>query len=264
MRIKRLLSIILCLVFVMSLFSFSVSAKSSSFVEEDEDQHNSVSEDVYAEQGNDIDNGIYDDVSLDDMLIEDEPDTPAITPAGANIIQMMAIDDNGEDPPISEDPPIMGVSDLKTSYEFAEVTGTFEVIFPKEGEEGEYNYEYCEVSFTPIIEEGETPFYIANGLYGKEAVFTIRDSDVDVRAAINIEDIYIEKPDLVEAGEPRITVSEDDEIFYSIIFEVDFYSLKVSDERIGTLRSEVQVYDSPSIGIDVDYEGQITSHDDEY
>ncbi|MDD2497844.1 MAG: hypothetical protein PHY90_06915, partial [Desulfitobacteriaceae bacterium] len=183
MKIKRPLSIILCLVFVMSLFSFSVSAKSSSFAEEDEDHHNSVSEDVYAEQGNDIDNGICDDVSLDDMLIEDEPDTPAITPAGANMMQMMAAEVNGEDP------PIMGETDLKTSYEFAEATGRFEVIYPKEGEEGEYNYEYCDVSFTPIIEECDMPFYIANGLYGKAAVFTIRDSDVDVKAAINIEDI---------------------------------------------------------------------------
>ncbi|MGI6066739.1 MAG: InlB B-repeat-containing protein, partial [Bacillota bacterium] len=255
MKIKRPLSIILCLVFVMSLFSFSVSAKSSSFVEEDEDHHNSVSEDVYAEQGNDIDNGICDDVSLDDMLIEDEPDTPAITPAGANMMQMMAAEVNGEDP------PIMGETDLKTSYEFAEATGRFQVIYPKEGEEGEYNYEYCDVSFTPIIEECDMPFYIANGLYGKEAVFTIRDSDVDVKAAVNIEDIYIEKPDLVKAGEPRITFSDE---WYDIYFEVDFYSLKVPDELIGTLSAGVQVYDSPSIGVYVDYEGQIDLYDDDY
>ena len=251
MRIKRLLGIILCLVFVISLFPFSAAA-------EDDEMNISVSEAVYEEQGNDIDNGIYDDVSLDDKHIDDEPDTPALIPAGANMMQMMAIEDNGEDP------PTMGVSDLKTSYEFAKRIGNFEVRVPKEGEEGESSYTYCDVSFIPSIDEGDTPFYIANGLHG-EAIFTIRDSDVNVRAAINAEDILIEKPELVEAGEPRITFSEEyyndtGEIFYYIIFEVDFYSLKVSDELIGTLRTQLQVYDSPSIGVDVDYNGKINSY----
>ena len=117
-----------------------------------------------------------------------------------------------------------GVSDLKTSYEFPEVTGYFFVHVPKEGEEGEDVYE-CKVGFTPIIKEGDTPFYIANGLYGKEAVFTIRDNDVYDRADINIEDIYIEKPDLVKQVN-HITFLMRDE-WYDIIFEVDFYSLKV-------------------------------------
>ena len=58
MGIKRLLSVILCLVFVMSLFPLSGAAKSDRFVANDE-QDISVSEVVYAEQGNDIDNGIY-------------------------------------------------------------------------------------------------------------------------------------------------------------------------------------------------------------
>ena len=51
MRIKRLLSVILCLVFVMSLFPLSGAAKSDRFVANDE-QDISVSEVVYAEQGN--------------------------------------------------------------------------------------------------------------------------------------------------------------------------------------------------------------------
>ena len=182
MRIKRLLSVILCLVFVMSLFPLSGAAKSDRFVANDE-QDISVSEVVYAEQGNDIDNGIFDN-SLDDMNTADKPEMPVPTPAGANRMQMMATEDNGEDPPISEDPPTYGVSDIKTSHEFAEVTGNFYVHVPGEGEEKEYST-YCGVSFTPIIEEGETPFYIANGLHG-EAVFTIRDNDVYDRADINI------------------------------------------------------------------------------
>ena len=85
-------------------------------------------------------------------------------------------------------------------------------------------------------------------------MFTIRDNDVYDRADINIEDIYIEKPDLVKAGEPRITFSDE---WYDIIFEVDFYSLKVPDELIGTLSAGVQVYDTPYLCIEVDYEGQI-------
>lgn len=263
MRINRLLSVILCLVFVMSLFPLSGAAKSDHFVAEDDEQDISVSEVVYAEQGNDIDNGICDN-SLDDMNTTDEPKMPGSIPAGANMMQMMAIEGNGDD-----DAPIMGESDLKTSYKFPEVTGIFEVRVPKEGEEGEYNYEYCEVSFIPSIDDGSTPFYIANGLHG-EAVFTIRDSNVDVRAAINEEDISIEKPDFIEVGEPRITFSEEYynetgiNLYYDIIFEVDFYSLKVPDELIGTLRSEVRVDDSPFIGVDVNYEGQISSHYDEY
>lgn len=259
MRIKRLLGVILCLVFVMSIFPFGAAAESDHFVTESDEQVISVSQDVYEEQGNagnDIDNGIVDN-TLDETDTPDEPPMPLPTPAGANMMQTMETADNGEDP------PIMGVSDLKTSHEFAEVKGYFFVHVPKEGEEGEDVYE-CKVGFTPIIKEGDTPFYIANGLYGKEAVFTIRDNDVYDRADINIEDIYIEKPDLVKAGEPRITFSDEWDEWYDIIFEVDFYSLKVPDELIGTLSAGVQVYDSPSIGVYVDYKGQINSYDDDY
>ena len=153
------------------------------------------------------------------------------------------------------------MSTIKTSYEFAEITGYFEVHVPEEGDEEEY-YTYCEVGFTPIIEEGEIPFYIANGLYGPEAVFTIRDSDIYERATVDLEDINIEKLDLVEADEPRIIYEEYDPWFYFIIFEVDFYSKKVPNELIGTLRTEVQVYDSPLLAVEINNEEQISLHDD--
>ena len=48
MRIKRLLGVILCLVFVMSLFPLR-AAKSDHFVAEDNEQDILVSEVVYAE-----------------------------------------------------------------------------------------------------------------------------------------------------------------------------------------------------------------------
>jgi uncharacterized repeat protein (TIGR02543 family) len=283
---ERLLSVMLCLVFVMTMFPFSAAAESDHFVTEGDEQVISVSEDVYGEEDSDIDSGNYEDEqdnsedvyeeqgnegndmdnrivdnSLDDTDTSDELPIPLPTPAGVNRMQMMATEDNGEDSPISEDPPIYGVSDIKTSYEFAEITGYFEVHVPEEGDEEEY-YTYCEVGFTPIIEEGESPFYIANGLYGPEAVFTIRDSDIYERATVDLEDINIEKLDLVEADEPRIIYEEYDPWFYFIIFEVDFYSKKVPNELIGTLRTEVQVYDSPYLCIEVDYEGQISAYDD--
>lgn len=268
MRKKRLLSVMLCLVFVMTMFPFSVAAESGAFVAEDNEQNISVSEAGYAEQGNDIDNGIYNSISLDDMHIEDEPDTPALIPVGANMMQMMAIENNGDDDePI--DNPIKGWSDSKTSYKFPEATGVFHVRIPKKSEEEEDRYEYCDVSFMPSIKEGETPFYIANGLHG-EAVFTIRDFDVDVRAAINEEDIVIEKPELVEAGKPCVTFSEEYyndtgiTLSYTIIFEVDFYSLKVPGELLGTVSSEVEVHDSPFLGVEIDCEGEVSTHYDEY
>ena len=45
----------LCLAFVVSLFPFSTVAQSEHFVVEDDEQNISVSEDVYAEQGNERD-----------------------------------------------------------------------------------------------------------------------------------------------------------------------------------------------------------------
>lgn len=258
---KRLLSVMLCLVFVMTMFPFSAAAGNGDFITEDNEKNIPVSEAVYAEQVINIDNEMNDGISLDEINIEDEPEIPVPTPAGVNRMQMMATEDDGEDPPISEEPPIYGVSDIKTSYEFAQITGYFEVLVPEEGDEEEY-YTYCEVGFTPIIEEGEIPFYIANGLYGPEAVFTIRDSDIYERATVDLEDINIEKPDLVEADEPRIIYEEYDPWFYFIVFEVDFYSKKVPDELIGTLRTEVQVYDSPLLAVEINNEGQISLHDD--
>jgi hypothetical protein len=265
-RIKKLLSVILCFAFMVSLFPFSTVAQSDHFVVEGNEQDISVSEAVYAEQVIDIDNEINNGISLDD--IEDEPSMSLPTPAGVNRMQMMEVEDNGEDPPISEDPPIYGVSDIKTSYEFTEVTRIFEVRIPKQGKDNEYSSEYCEVSFIPSIEEGATPFYIANGLYGKEEVYTIRENDIDKRANINEEDIYIEHSDLVEAGETRITFSEEYyndtgiELSYKIFFEVDFYSRKVPGELLGTVWSEVRVNDSPYLCVEVDYDGQISSYDD--
>lgn len=257
MRKKRLLSVMLCLVFVMTMLPFSAAAGNDDFIAEDNEKNISVSEAVYEEQVIDIDN---DDIA-------DEPPMTFPTPAGANRMQMMEAEDNGEDPPINEDPPIYGVSDIKTSYDFTKVTKNFEVRIPKPGEDDEYSYKYCEVSFIPSIEEGDTPFYIANGLYGKEAVYTIRDNDIDTRANINAEDIYIEDSDLVEAGEPRITFSEEyyndtGNLSYKIFFAVDFYSLKVPGELLGTVWSEVEVNDSPYLCIEVDYEGQISAYDD--
>ncbi|MGR6837030.1 InlB B-repeat-containing protein [Syntrophomonas erecta] len=283
---ERLLSVMLCLVFVMTMFPFSAAAESDHFVTEGDEQVISVSEDVYGEEDSDIDSGNYEDEqdnsedvyeeqgnegndmdnrivdnSLDDTDTSDELPMPVPTPAGANRMQIMEAEDNGVVPSISENPPIYGVSAIKTSYEFAQVTGYFEVRVPEEGDEEEY-YTYCEVGFTPIIEEGESPFYIANGLYGPEAVFTIRDSDIYERATVDLEDINIEKLDLVEADEPRIIYEEYDPWFYFIIFEVDFYSKKVPNELIGTLRTEVQVYDSPLLAVEINNEEQISLHDD--
>jgi uncharacterized repeat protein (TIGR02543 family) len=265
MRIKKILSGILCLVFVIALFSFSGAAESDHFVAEDDEQDISVSKAVYAEQGGDTDKGIGDDISLDDMNTEDENEMPGAIPAGANMMQMMTLEDTGDD-----DNPIKGWSDLKTSHKFPEETGVYHVRIPKEGEENEDSYVYCDVSFIPSIEEGDTPFYIANGLYGKEEVYTIRENNIDVRADINEEDIYIEHSDLVEAGETRITFSEEYyndtgiELSYKIFFEVDFYSLKVPGELLGTVRSEVNVNDSPFLGVYVDYGGQISTHYHKY
>lgn len=260
MRIKRFLSVVLCLVFVMSLFPFSAAAENGDFAEEDNEQDIPVSEAVYAEQSTDIDNKNYDNISLDDMNNKGEPETPGAIPSGANSMQMMTLEGSGDD-----EEPI-----LKTSHEFPEVTGTFEVRIPKEGEEDEDSYVYCDVSFIPSIEEGVTPFFIANGLYGNEEVYTIRENNIDDRADINEEDIYIEHPDLVEAGETRIIFSEEYyndtgiELYYKIFFEVDFYSLKVPGELLGTVRSEVNVNDSPFLGVYVDYGGQISTHYHEY
>ena len=61
-----------------------------------------------------------------------------------------------------------------------------------------------------------------------------------MRATVDLEDINIEKLDLVEADEPRIIYEEYDPWFYFIIFEVDFYSKKVPNELIGTLRTEAR------------------------
>ncbi|MDD4583644.1 MAG: S-layer homology domain-containing protein [Eubacteriales bacterium] len=180
---------------------------------------------------------------------------------GINMIQMLTSE---EDPGDGEGPPIYGGSDLKTTHQFPGVKGTFAVHVPEDGER-EAHDESCGVSFIPTIEECETPFYIANGLHGV-SVFTIRDSDVDQKVAIS--NIEIERGDLLKAGEPRITFSEGydndtrGEIFYYIYLELDFYSLKEPDKLIGTLEYEVQVYDSPSIGVDVNYDGEISSYDE--
>jgi hypothetical protein len=256
-RIKRLLSVVLCLVFVMSLFPLSGAAKSDHFVAEDDEQNISVYDAVYAEKANDIDNGVCDDISLDDMNTEDESEMPCAIPAGANMMQMMAIEGNGDDT------PIMGETDLKISYEFPVVTGNFEVCIPNDDVEGEDRYEWCQLGFVPRIEECATSFYIANGLNG-ESVFTIRENDIGEKASIK-EDIYIGNPELVEAGKPYITFSEeyyDDtgvNYSYDIIFQVDFRSKYISDDMI-TLEYRLTVYDSPLIGIDADYNGQTHSY----
>ena len=140
MRGKKLLSVILCLAFVVSLFPFSTVAQSEHFVVEDDEQNISVSEDVYAEQGNERDKGIGKDI-----IPKDE-----IEITSANMMQMMTLEDTGD-----EDNPIKGWSERKTSYEFPEVTGKIEITLPRaEGEEGEDSTTWCDISFTPIIEEG--------------------------------------------------------------------------------------------------------------
>lgn len=58
---ERLLSVMLCLVFVMTMFPFSAAAESDHFVTEGDEQVISVSEDVYGEEDSDIDSGNYED-----------------------------------------------------------------------------------------------------------------------------------------------------------------------------------------------------------
>ena len=130
---ERLLSVMLCLVFVMTMFPFSAAAERDHFVTEGDEQVISVSEDVYGEEDSDIDSGNYEDEqdnsedvyeeqgnegndmdnrivdnSLDDTDTSDELPMPVPTPAGANRMQMMATEDNGVVPSISENPPIYG------------------------------------------------------------------------------------------------------------------------------------------------------------
>ncbi|MEN6328221.1 MAG: CFI-box-CTERM domain-containing protein [Syntrophomonas sp.] len=214
MRIKRLLSVILCLVFIMSIFSFSVAAA---------------------------------------------------TPEGANMMQMMTLEDpNGPD--VTIDNPIKELSDLKTSHKFPEVKGEFEVSVPKAGYEEGYENKSCKVSFIPSI-EGNTdsiPFFTAVAL-DQESIFTIKNNNlvIDERAVIKEEDIYIEHSDLLST---EITVAEEydaTDIYYEIIFRVDFYSTEYTEkpnELIGELEYTVRVYDSPLLGVDVNYEEQISSH----
>ncbi|MGI6227808.1 MAG: hypothetical protein ACOYJ1_16330, partial [Peptococcales bacterium] len=133
MKIKKFLSVILCLAFVVSLFPSSTVAQSDHFIAEDNGQKISVSEAVYAEQGNDIDKGIGDNISLDDLDVKGKNEMPA-----ANMKQMMTLEGDGD-----EDNPIKGLSDLKTSHKFPEETGVYHVRIPKEGEENEDSYVYC-------------------------------------------------------------------------------------------------------------------------
>lgn len=255
-RIKKLLSVILCFAFVMSLFPFIGVAKSDHFVAEDDEQDISVSEAVYAEQGNERDKGVGKDI-----IPKDE-----IEITSANRMQMMTLEDTGD-----EDNPIKGWSERKTSYEFPEITGTIEITLPRaEGEEGEDSTTWCDVSFTPIIEEGDIPFYIVKDeylydFYKTENVYTIRENDIDLRASIK-EEVGIKNPDLVEAGEMRITFSEEydndtgSNFYYEIYFEVDFHSKEKYDEEKITLQYTVRVYDSPLLGVEVDDAGKISSH----
>jgi hypothetical protein len=67
---ERLLSVMLCLVFVMTMFPFSAAAESDHFVTEGDEQVISVSEDVYGEEDSDIDSGNYED-EQDNSVSED-------------------------------------------------------------------------------------------------------------------------------------------------------------------------------------------------
>jgi hypothetical protein len=169
-----------------------------------------------------------------------------------------------EDPGSGENPPIYGVSDLKTSHEFPAVTGSFEVIVPKEGEEEGTENKTCKVSFTPSIEEGGTPFFTAIVL-GSESILTIRNNNLNERADVDeTEDIYIEHEELLST---EITVSEEytelADTYYEIIYQVEFYATEATADPnalVGELKYRVRVYDSPLLGIEVDYRDKKTTH----
>ena len=163
----------------------------------------------------------------------------------------------------------MKLSDSKTSHEFSEVKHDSFGVTVKDEETDEESTIYCQVSFIPSIEEGETPtpFFTAE-ILGSESILTIRENNIYERAEVNIESVKIEYPegysDLVEAGDPRITVSEEDnsgtDIIYDLIFEVDFYSKAKLDVEKITLQHKVRVYDSPLLGVEVDYREKKTTH----
>ena len=226
MRIKKLLSIILCFVFVMSLFPFSAAAESGLFLTKGNKQDIWVSEAVYEEQSN----------------------------------KMMSMQYTG----YAEGAAIKGLLDLKTSHEFPVETGTLEVTVPKEVGEGN-DIISCEVSFVPSIIEGDTPtpFFTAVAL-DQESIFTIRDNDIYVRAVIENDDISIEYPELLDAD---VTISpeygEETDIYYDIIYRVDFYATDATatpNKLIGELQHTVRVYDSPLLGVEINYDEQISSH----
>ncbi|MGI6490948.1 MAG: hypothetical protein ACOX0T_00795 [Pelotomaculum sp.] len=70
MKIKKLFSVVLCLVFVMSIFPFGAAAESDHFVAEGDELVIPVSEDVYGEEGSDIDSGTFED-EQDNPVSED-------------------------------------------------------------------------------------------------------------------------------------------------------------------------------------------------